>query len=84
MNKRIKHEKISLKKAFKNLKTISYKNNTILKNLMTNKNPIDNYNKTIKRTLNFLSITETVTDFKMQKVDFINSTNTFYDVPIKK
>jgi hypothetical protein len=24
------------------------------------------------RTLNFLSITETVTDFKMQKFDFIN------------
>jgi len=50
MNKRIKHEKISLKKAFKNVKTISYKNNTILKNLMTHKTPIDNYNKTINNS----------------------------------
>jgi hypothetical protein len=47
MSKRIKHEKISLKKAFKNVKTISYENDTILKNLMINNNPIDDYNKTI-------------------------------------
>ena len=50
MSKRIKHEKISLKKAFKNVKTISYKNNTILKNLMINNNPIDDYNKTINNS----------------------------------
>jgi hypothetical protein len=47
MSKRIKHEKISLKKAFKNVKTISYENDTILKNLMINNNPIDDYNKII-------------------------------------